>query len=169
MPDPEGFKRIAGQVIEKVRTAGFQHVRWWGEMVNLLWEAGNPQGFHRLEELFDEVAREHVISIFCSVVMDPFDLEVHDLGLPEALKTHSHLIPVEHYARLEQSVDRALHEVLGQEQGQAMKLLMSKSQHPHAQVPPPQAAILLLKRLVGQQAREILTRARRYYYTPEAE
>jgi len=166
MPDPEAFKEIAGQVIGKVRAAGFQNVRWWGEMVNLLWEAGNPKGFHRLEELFDEVAREQSISIFCSVVMDPFDVEAHELGLPEALKTHSHLIPVEHYARLEQSVDRALIEVLGEEQGQAMRILMKNSQLPHAHVPAPQSAILLLKRLVALHAREILTRARRYYYAP---
>jgi hypothetical protein len=166
MPDPARFREIAETVIARVRQAGYPKVRWWGEMVNLLWEAGNVEGFIKLESLFDDLSREHSISIFCSVVMDPFDIEVHDISLPEALRTHSHLIPVEHYDRLDDSVSRALIDVLGPEQGKALKLLMSKSQHPHAQVPPPQANILLLKRMAADRAGTILAKARDYYYAP---
>lgn len=167
MPDAGTFKGIAADVIAKVRKAGYRRVRWWGEMVNLLWEAGNVEGFVRLEEMFDDLAREHAIAIFCSVVMDPFDIEVHDISLPGALKTHSHVIPAEHYDRLEQSVNRALDDVLGAEGGRALRGLMAKSHHPYAHVPAPQAAILWLKRMASDRAGEILAKARRYYYEPE--
>ena len=166
MPDAAGFKKIAAEAIGRMRRSGYSRVRWWGEMVNLLWEEGNVPAFIRLEELFDEVGRTHEIAIFCSVVMDPFDVEVHDLGLPGAMKAHSHLIPVEDYRRLEESVNRALIEVLGKEKGEALRVLMSRSQNPHAHVPAPQAAILWLKRLAEQHAPEILRRARAYYYAP---
>jgi hypothetical protein len=166
MPDAADFKRIAAEVIGRVRRSGYSRVRWWGEIVNLLWEEGNVQAFIRLEELFDEVGRSHEIAIFCSMVLDPFDIEAHDVALPGALKTHSHLIPLEDYRKLEESVNRALIEVVGREKGEALRVLMSRSQNPHAHVPPPQAALLWLKRLVEQQAPEILGRARTYYYAP---
>ncbi|RPH37575.1 MAG: hypothetical protein EHM91_14875 [Planctomycetota bacterium] len=166
MPDAPGFKRIAGEVIGRVRRSGYAKIRWWGEMVNLLWEAGNIQGFIRLEELFDEVGQEHALAIFCSVVMDPFDIEAHDVGLPGALKTHSHLIPVEHARRLEESMNRAMVDVLGAEKAAGLTVLIGKSQNPYAHVPAPQAAILWLKRLADGYAAAILAQARRYYYEP---
>src|SRR6185369_6375976 len=67
MPDAKIFQQTAIGIIKRVRAAGFAKVRWWGEMVNLLWEAGNVDAFVRLEELFTEVGRDHSVSVFCSV------------------------------------------------------------------------------------------------------
>jgi hypothetical protein len=42
MPDGDVFKEIAAGVIERARAGGrYPKVRWWGEMVNVLWEQGN--------------------------------------------------------------------------------------------------------------------------------
>src|SRR5688572_9947187 len=78
-PDGKIFKSIAGQTIERARAGGkYPRVRWWGEMVNVLYLNGNPRGSNRLEELFDEVAHEHTIAIFCSFLMDKYDHSIYD-------------------------------------------------------------------------------------------
>src|SRR5262249_35034938 len=41
MPDSSLFLGLAGDVIRQARAGGgYQRVRWWGEMVNVLWERG---------------------------------------------------------------------------------------------------------------------------------
>jgi hypothetical protein len=41
MPDAPVFLGLAADVIGQARTGGrYQKVRWWGEMVNVLWERG---------------------------------------------------------------------------------------------------------------------------------
>ena len=77
--DPDGsiFKPLAeADDRRKARAGGeYPRVRWWGEMVNVLYVEGNARGSNRLEELFDEVAREEYIAIFCSFLMDKLDRE----------------------------------------------------------------------------------------------
>jgi hypothetical protein len=42
MPDSPVFLGLAADVIGQARAGGrFQKVRWWGEMVNVLWERGD--------------------------------------------------------------------------------------------------------------------------------
>ena len=42
MPDSPLFLGLAGDVIGQARAGGqYQKVRWWGEMVNVLWERGD--------------------------------------------------------------------------------------------------------------------------------
>src|SRR5215207_10465815 len=99
MPDAPVFLGLAADVIAKARGGGrYQKVRWWGEMVNILWERGDVAASMSLE---DQLAHEHEIAIFCSFVMDNFNGEVHSRMLPRLGENHSHLIPVEDYARFE--------------------------------------------------------------------
>ena len=99
MPDGRTFKGIAHDTIEKARANGrYANVRWWGEMVNVLYVRGNGQGSTRLEEFFDEVAHQESIAIFCSFQMDKFDRQVYDGPLQNVCRTHAHLIPSEDYS-----------------------------------------------------------------------
>ena len=102
MPDAPVFLGLAGDVIAQARGSGrYPKVRWWGEMVNVLWERGDVAASMELEDQFDHLAHEHEIAIFCSFVMDNFDGDVHARMLPRLGQNHSHLIPVEDYARLD--------------------------------------------------------------------
>ena len=79
LPDGGIFKPLARQTIAKARAGGkFPRVRWWGEMVNVLYVEGNMPGSNRLEQFFDEVAHEENIAIFCSFLMDKFDPAIYD-------------------------------------------------------------------------------------------
>ena len=99
MPDSPIFLGLAADVIGQARARGrYQKVRWWGEMVNVLWERGEVAASMNLEDLFDQLAKKHDIAIFCSFLMDNFNGEVHAHILPRLGTNHSHLIPVEDYA-----------------------------------------------------------------------
>ena len=122
MPDAPVFLGLAGDVIGQARAGGsYQKVRWWGEMVNVLWERGDVAASMNLEDQFDQLAKKHDIAIFCSFLMDNFNGEVHAHMLPRLGTNHSHLIPVEDYARLERAVADALRETVGQDEARVLE------------------------------------------------
>jgi hypothetical protein len=165
MPDAPVFLGLAGDVIAKARGSGrYPKVRWWGEMVNVLWEQGNVAASMNLEDQFDHLAHEHEIAIFCSFVMDNFDGEVHSRMLPRLGQNHSHLIPVEDYARLERAVADALRETVGSDEARVLeeKLLSAYSQA--FKMPRSQALLLALRESLPKVADSVLTRSRKNYH-----
>ena len=160
LPDGDIFKPLARQAIAKARAGGkFPRVRWWGEMVNVLHVEGNPRGSHRLEELFDEVAREERIAIFCSFLMDKFDPKIYDEAFGNVCLTHSHVIPADDYARHRLTVNRAISEIVGDIRGTMLQSLMSWKATP-ALMPSSQALLLWLKDKMPEQFPAVLARAR---------
>jgi hypothetical protein len=78
VPDSTVFLGLAQGIVKDARRDGeYQKVRWWGEMVNILWERGDAAASMGLEDLFDQLADEQNIAIFCSFVMDNFNGDVH--------------------------------------------------------------------------------------------
>ena len=164
MPDAPVFLGLAGDVIAKARGDGrYPKVRWWGEMVNVLWERGNVAASMELEDQFDRLAHEHEIAIFCSFVMDNFNGEVHSRMLPRLGQNHSHLIPVEDYARLERAVADALRETVGADEARVLEQqLLSRYAAPF-QMPRSQALLLALRDTLPLVADSVLTRSRKLY------
>ena len=164
MPDSPVFLGLAADVIAKARDGGrYQKVRWWGEMVNVLWERGDVAASMDLEDQFDRLAHEHEIAIFCSFVMDNFNGEVHSRMLPRLGQNHSHLIPVEDYARLERAVGDALRETVGADEARVLEeQLLSRAPSPF-QMPRSQALLLALRETLPVVADAVLTRSRKLY------
>ena len=164
MPDAPVFLGLAADVIANARDGGrYPKVRWWGEMVNVLWERGDVAASMDLEDQFDRLAREHEIAIFCSFVMDNFDGEVHSRMLPRLGQNHSHLIPVEDYARLERAVADALRETVGADEARVLEeQLLSRAPSPF-QMPRSQALLLALRETLPVVADAVLTRSRKLY------
>src|SRR4051812_732324 len=53
LPDGSLFKPLARQTIARARAGGkFPRVRWWGEMVNVLYVQRNEHASHLLEQFF---------------------------------------------------------------------------------------------------------------------
>jgi hypothetical protein len=132
-------------------------------MVNLLWERGDVAASMNLEDLFDQLANEQDIAIFCSFVMDNFDGDVHARVLPRLGENHSHLIPVEDYARLERAVSEALRDVVGPEESRVLegKLLARLPGAFH--MPRSQALLLALRQTLPLVADDVLRRSRALY------
>jgi hypothetical protein len=164
MPDAPVFLGLAGDVIAKARGEGrYPKVRWWGEMVNVLWERGDVAASMELEDQFDRLAHEHEIAIFCSFVMDNFNGEVHSRMLPRLGQNHSHLIPVEDYARLERAVADALRQTVGADEARVLEQqLLSRYAAPF-QMPRSQALLLALRDTLPLVADSVLTRSRTLY------
>jgi hypothetical protein len=160
LPDGGVFKPLAKQTIAKARAGGkFPRVRWWGEMVNVLYVEGNKQGSHRLEEFFDEVAHEESIAIFCSFLMDKFDPKVYDEAFGNVCSTHSHVIPTDDYARHRITVNRAIADVVGEIRGPLLQSLVSWKNVP-SRMPSSQALLLWLRERMPEHFAPVLARAR---------
>jgi hypothetical protein len=164
MPDSPVFLGLAAGVIGQARAGGrYKTVRWWGEMVNVLWERGDVAASMNLEDLFDQLAHKHDIAIFCSFLMDNFDGEVHAHMLPRLGTNHSHLIPVDDYARLERAVADALRETVGAEEARVLQSrLLSDYQQPF-DMPRGQALLLALRQVLPTLADPVLQRSRTLY------
>jgi hypothetical protein len=136
-------------------------------MVNVLWERGDVAASMRLEDLFDQLAHEHDLAIFCSFLMDNFNGDVQTRMLPRLGQNHSHLIPVEDYARLERAVTGALRETVGIAEAGALEgRLLGKNPVP-LQMPRSQALLLALREVLPQVADAVLERSRRMYEAPQ--
>lgn len=163
MPDARRFKEIAAATIEQARAGDkFSRVRWWGEMVNVLYMAGNQTGSTRLEELFDEVAHEHSIAVFCSFLMDKYDPTIYERAFGDVCRTHAHVIPAENYALHRSIVDRAVGEVIGPIEGPLLRSLVAWAHGRTFLMPSSQSTLLWVRDAVPTKFDEVLACARRY-------
>ncbi|HEX3728369.1 MAG TPA: MEDS domain-containing protein [Opitutaceae bacterium] len=165
MPDAPVFLGLAKNVITDARDQDrYPKVRWWGEMVNLLWEQGNVAASMGLEDQFHHLAHHHEIAIFCSFVMDNFNSEVHSRLLPRLGQNHSHLIPVEDYARLERAVANALRQTVGSNDAQILEQQLLSAYSPAFKMPRSQALLLALRESLPDVADSVLARSRKLYH-----
>jgi hypothetical protein len=164
MPEAPVFLGLASETIANARDGGrYEKVRWWGEMVNILWEQGNVAGSMGLEDQFDRLAHQHEIAIFCSFVMDNFNSEVHTRMLPRLGQNHSHLIPVEDYARLERAVTEALRETVGPNDARVLQEELLSRYSAAFKMPRSQALLLALRESLPEVAESVLKRSRNLY------
>jgi hypothetical protein len=112
MPDRVRFRDVIGSAIDEAQANGFPRLRGFGEMVDLL-RRTNLTATLRLEALWNELLVERGIALLCGYSFDPFDPKVYRGVLQQVAGSHSHLIPVEDYARFDEAVDRAYEEVFG--------------------------------------------------------
>jgi hypothetical protein len=167
MPDSTVFLGLAADVIGQARAGvRYQKVRWWGEMVNVLWERGDVAASMSLEDQFDQLAKKHDIAIFCSFLMDNFNGEVHTHMLPRLGTNHSHLIPVEDYDRLERAVTAALLETVGAEQARVLENQLLSDYRPPFRMPRAQSLLLALRQALPTVADPVLQRSRNLYTAP---
>lgn len=162
MPNAPVFLGLTSDIVTRAR-GGYPKVRWWGEMVNILWERGEVAASMNLEDLFDQLVHQQDIAIFCSFVMDNFDGQVHSQMLPRLGKNHSHLIPVEDYARLERAVADALRDTIGADEAYTLEHQVLRQFREPLRMPRPQALLLALREALPDVADLVLQRTRQLY------
>ena len=164
MPDSPLFLGLASDIVARARGGSrFPNLRWWGEMVNILWERGDVAASMNLEDLFDQLAHKHDIAIFCSFLMDNFDGEIHSRILPRLGENHSHLIPVEDYARLERAVADALYETVGPDEARVLESRLLSQYSAPFNMPRSQALLLALRQVLPTVSDSVLQRCRSLY------
>jgi len=170
MPHPPTFLGLAAEIVGQARAGGrYPRVRWWGEMVNVLWERGNVAASMKLEDLFDQyVAKKDGVAIACGFLMDNFNSDIHARMLPRLGTNHSHLIPVEDYARLDRAVADALRETAGPDEARVIESRLLSQYQPPFNMPRSQALLLALRQFLPAVADSVLQRSRNLYTASEA-
>ena len=91
-PDTERFRReaiaIIEQTLEKNRSS---RVRLYGEMVDLLWRAGNRSAALQLEELWNDLARDYDYSLLCGYIFGNFYKASDAAHFERICRLHSHI------------------------------------------------------------------------------
>lgn len=104
-PEPGRFVEVIGGLVAQV-SQGRPRLRAFGEMVALLWAEGNYTAAIRLEELWNNLQKEHCFSLFCAYPMSTFVGEKLVMPLGNVCTTHSRVIPAESYNGLTEQDDR---------------------------------------------------------------
>jgi len=129
---------------------------------------GDVAASMNLEDLFDQLGKKIEIAIFCSFLMDNFNGDVHAHMLPRLGTNHSHLIPVEDYARLERAVADALRETVGPDEARVLESRLLSRYRPPFNMPRSQALLLALRQFLPTVADPVLQRSRDLYTASRA-
>jgi anti-sigma regulatory factor (Ser/Thr protein kinase) len=84
--DHDGFRRVVGSVVRRAADTG-KPIRAYGEMVALLWEAGNVPAAIELERAWNDLAHELPFALVCGYRSE----SVQGDDLADALETVCHL------------------------------------------------------------------------------
>jgi hypothetical protein len=163
LPDRERFREAIGGLIAPVRATGASRVRAFGEMVDLL-RHRNLAAMTRLEQLWNELLDEHGIALLCGYSLDVFDAGNYRGLVQDVGALHSHLIPVDDYARFDRAVAHAYQEVFGggEDADDLRRTLLAYYERPAA-MPDAEAAVLALRDLAPGTVDAVLRSARRHY------
>jgi hypothetical protein len=165
MPHPPTFLGLVGDAVARARVGGrYPRVRLWGEMVNILWERGNVTASMKVEALYEQyVGKKAGVSTVCAFLMDNFDSDIHARMLPKLSMNHSHLIPVEDYARLGHAVAQALREAVGPEEAPVLEDRLLSEYRQAFDMPRAEALLLALRQVRPTVADPVLRRSGELY------
>jgi signal transduction histidine kinase/ActR/RegA family two-component response regulator len=104
-PEPSRFEEVVGGLIERAG-GGSRRVRIFGEMVALLWAAGNSDAAIRLESLWNGLQQQHPFRLFCAYPMSHFGGDAQAGPLGHVCAEHARVIPAESYTALSCQDDR---------------------------------------------------------------
>jgi hypothetical protein len=94
MPDPDRFRTVVGDLIAVARSAGGGGtVRAFGEMVDILWKDGNPEGAIRLECLWNTLAASEHFSLLCGYAMGNFYNVTNGFDIGDVCHVHAKVLP----------------------------------------------------------------------------
>ncbi|HEY3576395.1 MAG TPA: MEDS domain-containing protein [Gaiellaceae bacterium] len=162
-PVAERFEQAVGGILDEVASRFPEKtVRAFGEMVDLLFQRGNPAGAIALEDLWNDLLASRRCALLCAYELDLFDLEAQTSILPEIVRVHTHPRPVADPARLASAVHEALTDVVGADAAAWIYLKVAEAV-PRTALPRAQAVLMWLSGHQPATARRVLQGARVRY------
>ncbi len=162
-PDWNRFEVVVGAAMAQVRPklAG-GGLRAYGEMVGILWRAGQFSAAIRLEQFWNKLLGRSSFSLFCGYAIDVFGKDFQMAHLDALLCAHTHLLPGS-AGHLEPAINLAMDEILGTS-AHDLKILIKANFRPSwAVMPKGESTILWLRNNLPGHADQILARAREHY------
>jgi signal transduction histidine kinase len=121
-PDRQRFRDTMGALVAAAEgRSPTGRFRAYGEMVDLLWRDGNPNAAIQLEELWNELGREHSFALLCGYAMDNFGGEDEGARFADLCQAHSRVVPTERYQSLGDADSRAREVSLLQQRARALE------------------------------------------------
>jgi hypothetical protein len=152
-PDRNRFRQVIGVLADRIRRqTGASRIRAYGEMVGLLWNAGQSAAALRLEELWNEWLAGAGASLFCAYQIDVFGHEFQAAVAGPIIDAHTHLL-TGFGPEFEPAIRRALSDVVGPQDWPARQ---------EGSVPAAESAVLWVRGRYPAAADEVLDRARGY-------
>jgi hypothetical protein len=163
-PDWERFQRAIADVLQlalpRVPEAS---VSAYGEMVGVLWEAGQTTAAIRLEEYWNQFLHRGGITLFCGYPIDVFTNDFQKSRIHDVLCAHSHVMPTGVNGDLWEALNRALDELLGSGADELRLSMKAGVPSMNLAMPEAESAILWLHNHLPERAQSILACARGYY------
>lgn len=94
--DEAAFAQMAVEALDHAARGG-RRVRVFGEMVNLLWDAGHARQALRLEALWNELSRDRPFALHCGYATSALQAHAHLPELDELGRLHAALEPPRSY------------------------------------------------------------------------
>ncbi len=107
--DEVRFKRTIGDVLRQAQNLSEgedRRVAVFGELVALLWAMGKPQEAIRVEQFWNDLAKNYSFSLLCAYPTASFDKEGHVEPFLKICDQHSKVLPSESYLGLSSEQDR---------------------------------------------------------------
>jgi DcmR-like sensory protein len=90
-PSPAGFWQAMSPLLRRAAEAG-KPVYIFGEMVSLLWDAGQVNAAVELEAMWNELRSQYPMSLFCAYPAQSVHGEQHEDALGELCRAHTTVI-----------------------------------------------------------------------------
>ncbi len=98
-PSWDRFRSAVARRVERLSEgSSWSRVRAYGEMVDLLCGRGASEAALRLEEMWNDLARTHAVSLLCAYAMAGFPEERDGANLRRVCGAHAYVIPAESWA-----------------------------------------------------------------------
>jgi signal transduction histidine kinase len=109
LPDRDAFAATIGAEVGRAAASALRRnarVVAFGEMVALLFAKGRPDAAIKLEQLWNDLARQHAFSLRCAYPITTFRDATHAAPFLRICSEHSAVIPGESYTSLSSDQDR---------------------------------------------------------------
>lgn len=165
VPDRVKFdKHVREPIRADTRAHGASRVRVFGEMVDLLWQAGDLPNAMKLEGYWHALLDTSPFPLFCAYRLALLDEGVDAAAIEAIYEAHTHTLLGSDPRRLQHAVDRAMDEVVGPDTARALRPLIAATLRSS---PPSDAAaqhtLLWVRKNLPSLAARVLSSARGHY------
>jgi MEDS: MEthanogen/methylotroph, DcmR Sensory domain len=159
-PDQRRFERTLEAALGKIEAHEDSGLRAYGEMVGILWKAGQLSAAILLEQFWNRLLSRSSFRLFCAYPIDVFAKDFLPAHVDAILCAHTHLLPTAPNEDLDGAIDRAMDEILGSNVEDLGVLIQADERPAWAAVPRAEGMVFWLKHNMPEQADAIITRAR---------
>lgn len=164
IPDERVFvEQIESALWKLDAVVGDGEVRAWGEAVEILRRRNEFAAAEALEVMWNKAISKHGFRLLCSYQVHNLEPSTHRPEIIRLDEQHSHLIPEEDYARLNEAVDKALGELYGEEVACTVWAKLWSRTAFHAKMPAGESVLKFFGRHHPEKAHALFDRVKRHY------